>query len=1324
MRIRKRAIATFVFLLTILPAQLALASHDGTTAIVGGFEIDGNMAFDSLPTATRDWGNAAPVAVKDDYFDGDAVPALVDDSYKGGSKDDDPAGWSFVDQSVPGKSDFTRIYAKGETSGPASGYLWLAFERRAVSGDGDVHLDFELNKSGAITNYPAEAVLGGSFPLPTRAVGDLRVAYDYSGGSGPVNIGVFTWSGSAWAPASPPPLAAEGEINGSPITRPASLADPRFASATIDTKRFGELGLNLVQIFGPGFLGCPGFTTIFAKSRSSGESESSSLQDVVGPTPIDLSTCGSIKVNKVDDLNQPLAGAVFGLHKDMAPLGVFTGADPEVQTCTTVVVTGSCTFTQVDPAFNYFVKEKSAPAGYAIDPTVVGPLTVITGQILTVPYTFVDPLNLGNLTITKRDSLENLVSGVRFILYTDADNDGIYDAGEQATKRNGNLAECTTVAGVCSITGLVPGTYRLHEDPTTIPNTMTAAPDQNVTIVALTTQTVLFTNPVKPSAINIVKSGPTTVHRGDTITYTFAVSIPQAGLLPLSTVVVTDPRCDGALSLVSKTGGDLDALLELGEVWNYTCTHVVTQGDQDPLPNTATVTGVDPFARVVQDTDSHSVNILDPAINIVKSGPTEAHVGDVVTYSFAVTNTGDAALSNVLLTDPKCGTAPVLTGGDTNSDGKLQVSETWNFTCTHTVTMADATDADGVTLHNQATIAGQSIIPSGSTKSVNDTDTHDLTIRLPGILVVKTGEPGIVHVGDAVTYTFTVTNTGNAPLEDVDVTDDLCTPVSFDSGDTNDNSILDLTETWTFTCTRTVLETDPTPLPNTATATGVSRIPNGSEQEVTSEDDDSVVILRPAISIEKAADAEQYHVGDTVTYTLEVSNAGGGVPPTPLGDILVTDPRCDDAPVLVQRSGGDLDGLLEGDEVWTFTCTHVVEASDGDSIFNTATVEGTDALDETVSDSDSVEVEVLTPSINIVKSGPAVAHVGDSVEYTLVVTNTGNTPLADVGVSDPKCDSTPALQSKLGGDQDALLELGEIWTYTCTHVVAGADGDPVVNTATAEGTDDLGLTVDDEDSHQVDIIHPDIKIVKTGPALAHVGDTITYSFTVTNEGDTPLSVVVVSDPLCDSVPLFSGGDDGDVVLELGESWTYTCTHVVTDDDPDPLPNTASAEGTDPLDETVTDTDDHSVDIIHPAIAIVKTASVDSGEPGDEVTYTYVVTNTGDTPLFDISVDDDILGHIGDIASLAPGESATLTASTTLGDAAVTNVGTAVGTDELGEQVDDDDDATVIVVLPVTKRRTLPKTGSGLGGLAGSGMLLLMMGSVLVAAPRRRRTELT
>ncbi|MCQ7030031.1 hypothetical protein MRO55_26380, partial [Escherichia coli] len=60
------------------------------------------------------------------------------------------------------------------------------------------------------------------------------------------------------------------------------------------------------------------------------------------------------------------------------------------------------------------------------------------------------------------------------------------------------------------------------------------------------------------------------------------------------TVTLSDPRCDaGTLAGPQKVAGDQDDQLEPDEQWRYTCTHVVTAQDPDPLPNTARATGVD-----------------------------------------------------------------------------------------------------------------------------------------------------------------------------------------------------------------------------------------------------------------------------------------------------------------------------------------------------------------------------------------------------------------------------------------------------------------------------------------------------------------------------------------------------------------------------------------------------------------------------------------------------------------------------------------------------------------------------------------------------------
>jgi hypothetical protein len=262
---------------------------------------------------------------------------------------------------------------------------------------------------------------------------------------------------------------------------------------------------------------------------------------------------------------------------------------------------------------------------------------------------------------------------------------------------------------------------------------------------------------------------------------------------------------------------------------------------------------------------------------------------------------------------------------------------------------------------------------------------------------------------------------------------------------------------------------------------------------------------------------------------------------------------------------------------------------------------------------------------------------------------------------------------------------------------------------------------------------PGIVIVKGGPALAHVGDTITYTFAVSLAAGSPsLSNVAVVDPICNSGPVLRSktGGDLDNTLESGETWNYTCTHVVTATDPDPLPNTATASGTDAKGTTVSDQDSHVVDLIHPEIDIIKSAKPQQGSPGDTIVYTYKVTNVGDVDLLNISVDDNVIGHICDIPLLHPGDSATCTASFVIpadANIEIENVGVAVGEDVLGLTVRDQDTARITVVLGVT---ITPPTKTPPGGVAFTGaaavvpltgvaLLLFLVGSGLLWAGRKR-----
>jgi uncharacterized repeat protein (TIGR01451 family) len=439
---------------------------------------------------------------------------------------------------------------------------------------------------------------------------------------------------------------------------------------------------------------------------------------------------------------------------------------------------------------------------------------------------------------------------------------------------------------------------------------------------------------------------------------------------------------------------------------------------------------------------------------------------------------------------------------------------------------------------------------------------------------------------------------------------------------------------------------------NTVHPVGTFTVSNGST--ISGLDFGNVQVLS-GISVTKTGPATAY-VGDVITYTIVVSNAGN----TPLHDVTVTDSMF-----------GVLDtGLsLAVGASKTYYPTHTVVAGDPDPIPNTVDVLGFDLLGQPVTDQASHSVDILKPGISIVKTGPATAYVGDVITYTITVSNTGEETLYNVVASDPTLGWTENI---------GTLAAGASLVFHPTLTVTPSTADPLPNTASVVGYDQNERDYHASDDHTVNIIKPSISILKTGPDYAYVGDTITYTITVQNNGEDPLYNVTAMDATL-------GWSQFYLVLQPGETHVYNVDYTVTAQTPDPLPNTVTVSGSDVNERTYSDEASHVVDIVKPAISIVKTSDADPlGVPvGTKVTYSFLVKNIGEEPLHNIVVTDDKLGVINAVPfSLLPGEEITLTMSTTL-DASVVNVATAVGLDQHDKQVTASDDATVDVFLPFT-----------------------------------------
>ena len=190
------------------------------------------------------------------------------------------------------------------------------------------------------------------------------------------------------------------------------------------------------------------------------------------------------------------------------------------------------------------------------------------------------------------------------------------------------------------------------------------------------------------------------------------------------------------------------------------------------------------------------------------------------------------------------------------------------------------------------------------------------------------------------------------------------------------------------------------------------------------------------------------------------------------------------------------------------------------------------------------------------------------------------------------------------------------------------------------------------------------------------GEVIAYAISVQNTGNQTLTGVTVADPFISNLLLVADAASADGELDVGETWSYTASHVVTQAEIDagtPIVNVATADSN----QTGPDTDDASVAVEQaPAISVDKAIATITGgngntsadAAGDVLNYTVTVSNAGNVSLTDVVVVDALTGLNVTGVTLAPGESQTYLTSYVLtqqdldsnggGDGYVENTATA------------------------------------------------------------------
>jgi hypothetical protein len=539
-----------------------------------------------------------------------------------------------------------------------------------------------------------------------------------------------------------------------------------------------------------------------------------------------------------------------------------------------------------------------------------------------------------------------------------------------------------------------------------------------------------------------------------------------------------------------------------------------------------------------------------------------------------------------------------------------------------------------------------------------------------GLDITKTAAQATYdHVGQEITYTYHVTNPKYFTLHGVHVLDDhigssvACTPSTLATGES-------------ATCTAryaiTQADLDAGHVTNTAHASGLT--PNSDTVDSGTAQATVTAHQTAAIHLVKSASPETYAAaGETIGYTYTVTNTGN----VTLHGIALHDSR-------LGAVTCPYTALAPGDSM-TCTGAHSVTQAEVDAghIINTADVTGNPPTGPPVTGRDTATVTAVHhPAITLDKTAfpTQYSRPGERIVYRYYVTNTGNDTLHGITLHD----------NVLGPVTCPLTSLAPGQSVDCftVHVTTQADVDRghTVNTAAVTGHPPTGSPVTDRDGASVHAVHnPAIQLDKSASPseFGAPGQTVTYTYPVTNTGNVTLHGIVLRDSRLGRItcPL--------TTLPPGGSMTCTGQHVTTQADVDKgdLENAAVVTGLSPAGRPVLDADTEAIPAEHTAhIDLLKSAfPAEYDTAGQKITYTDTVTNAGNVTLHNVTLVDDRLGHVTCLTdTLAPGESTTCVALYFVTQADVdaghiTNVAVDSGDPPTGPQVTDGDTETIVAV---------------------------------------------
>ncbi len=679
------------------------------------------------------------------------------------------------------------------------------------------------------------------------------------------------------------------------------------------------------------------------------------------------------------------------------------------------------------------------------------------------------------------------------------------------------------------------------------------------------------------------------------------------------------------------------------------------------------------------------------ALTVTKSAGSTTYTaaGQSRTFTYTVTNTSSSTVTGITVTDS-------FAGASTPSCQATTLAAGASTTCTSSYSTTQS-DVDTRRLLSGSATAGG--VQSGSSFLSNPSNVVVVSADpTSAVSVSTTSSPtGFTAAGNGLTLTHTVTNTGATTLSSLAVSQSLSGASTPSCGATTLAPGASTTCTSTYTTTQA--DADAAAVVDIATATAS----NPQSTAVSATGAQKTVTGTPASSlglVTSSPTASFSAAGNTVAYSYAVTNTGA----TTLSSIGVSDNHVAGGGVSCPQSS-----LAPGASETCTASYHVTQSEvDAGSVTNSATASASNPKGSSVASSASGATVTAAPasSLGLTASSLASSYstAGTVIAYRYLVTNTGQTTLHGLGVTDSRVSG-----ANLTCPQTTLAP-GASMTCTGTYQVTQSDVDSgsLAGSATAAGLNPGNSAVSSAVSSITVTASatPSLSlIVQAGPGgYTKTGDTLSYRYLLVNLSPVTVHGISIGDDHVTAGNLSC--PQSTLAPQAFELCTGSYTTTAGDVTAGAVTNAATANGLSPANAAVASTPSSATVTMTPVAALTIAASATSSGftvAGQTLTYHYLVTNTGNGTLHNVGVTDDHVSA-GSIScpqpTLAAGASETCTGTYTTTQAdtdtgAVTTTSTAAAKDPSNATVSSVSSTVTVSGTPSsTIALTMSSTSSG------------------------------